>query len=92
MITGVQTGQPFDEQLTYLFALVDCIPWVDEGTVEFWLDQVEFHMRGISGQRRDMLVRRIWECVSGEMGGERGLKAVAWWVNGGKTRVIGPKL
>ena len=51
-----------------------------------------FAMRGVKGSRRDALVRRIWEGVSGEMGGEAGMKAVEWWVNGGKTKIMNPKL
>ena len=60
--------------------------------IEFWLDQVVFAVSGLKGIRRDSFVRRIWECVSGELGGEAGMKAVEWWVNGGNTRVMNPKL
>jgi hypothetical protein len=90
--TIVTMGQPSDEQLTYFFAFVDCLPWVEWEEVEFWLTQVAFVTMGMQGRRKEELVQRIWECVSGEMGGEGGLKAVEWWVNGGKMRLMNPKL
>lgn len=81
-----------DEQLTYFYAFIDCLPWIEGDSVEFWLDQVCFAARGLKGTRREGFVKRLWECVSGEMGGEGGLRAVEWWVNGGNTRVMNPKL
>jgi hypothetical protein len=81
-----------DEQLTYFYAFVDSLPWIEEDAIEFWLDQLVFAARGLGGSRREGFVKRIWECVSGDMGGEAGMKAVEWWVNGGNTRVMHPKL
>lgn len=83
---------PTDEQLTYFLAFIDCLPWIESNVIEFWLDQLVVATTGLKGSRRDSFVKRIWECVSGEMGGEGGMKAVEWWVNGGKARVIYPKL
>ena len=71
---------------------MDCLPWLGVEEIEFWLNQVVIAMRGVKGLRRDVLVRRIWEGVSGEMGGEAGMKAVEWWVNGGKAKIMSPKL
>lgn len=71
---------------------MDCLPWLGVEEIEFWLNQLVIAMRGVKGLRRDVLVRRIWEGVSGEMGGEAGMKAVEWWVNGGKAKIMSPKL
>ena len=71
---------------------MDCLPWLGVEEIEFWLEQLVFSIRNVKGSRRDALVRRIWEGFSGEMGGEAGMKAVEWWVNGGKTRIMNPKL
>jgi len=81
-----------DEQLTYLLAFVDCLPWVLIDAMEFWLEQFVVAARSVQGSRRDILIRTLWDCLSGEMGGEAGFKAVEWWVNGGKTRILTPKL
>jgi hypothetical protein len=81
-----------DEQLTYFFAFVDCLPWIEIDCIEFWMEQLDSSTRSAIGSRKDRLVQRIWECVSGEMGGELGMRAVEWWVNGGKIKVIEPKL
>jgi hypothetical protein len=86
------TGVLLDEQLTYFYAFVDCLRWVDTEVIESWLGQLAFAMQNLKGQIRDEVVRRIWECVSGEMGGESGMKAVAWWVNGGMTQIMNPRL
>ena len=81
-----------DEQLTYLFAAVDSLRWLEVDVIEFWLEQIVFVARGLTGRRRENIVERLWECVSGEMGGDVGLTAVEWWVNGGKGKVMGAKL
>jgi hypothetical protein len=49
--------------------------------VEFWLDQVWNAMKSVKGGRREGIVRRVWECVSAEMGGDGGISAVEWWIN-----------
>jgi hypothetical protein len=77
---------------TYFLALVDCLPWIEADAVEFWLEQIAFGLRGVSTGRRNEIVKRLWDVVSGEMGGEAGMKAAAWWVNGGHTRLLHPKL
>jgi len=83
---------PTDEQLTYLLAFVDCLPWVSAHALEFWLEQFVAAARSVQGVRKENLIRTLWDCVSGRMGGEAGFKAVEWWVNGGKTRILAPKL
>jgi hypothetical protein len=47
------------------------------------MDQLVFALRSVDGSLRNEIVKRLWDCISGEMGGERGLKAISWWVNGG---------
>ena len=81
-----------DEQLTYLFAMVDSIAWLEVDVVEFWLEQIVNVGRRLNGRRREEFVKRIWECVSGEVGGEVGMSAVEWWVNGGKEKVVEARL
>jgi hypothetical protein len=81
-------SEPLDEQLTYLLAFVDCLPWLSGATLEFWLEQFVVAVRDVGEPRRAVLVRRLWDVVSGEMGGENGFRAVEWWVNGGRNRVI----
>jgi hypothetical protein len=81
-----------DEQLTYFFAFVDCLPWIGADEIEFWFNQLVVTASCVNGERRDQLVSRIWESVSGEIGGDGGMTAVEWWVNGGNNRVINPKL
>ena len=92
LLPGAATGQPTDEQLTYFFAFIDCLPWIEGDSVEFWLDQFVFTTQRVQGQRREVLVKRMWECVSGDVGGEGGMRCVEWWVNGGGTRFMNPKL
>jgi hypothetical protein len=81
-----------DRDATYFLALVDCLPWIEADAVEFWLEQIAFGLRGVSTARRNEIVKRLWDVVSGEMGGEAGMKAAAWWVNGGHNCVLNPKL
>jgi hypothetical protein len=81
-------SEPGDEQTTFLFAFVDCLVWIEEDAIEFWLELFVQTVRGLSGVRRESVVKRLWECISGEMGGERGLRGVAWWVNGGQNKVM----
>jgi hypothetical protein len=72
--------------LTYLFAVVDSLPWLRPEEVDFWLNQVVWTAQptGKEGEVR----KRVWECISGEMGGETGLNAVQWWVNGGNSKLF----
>lgn len=81
-------SEALDEQLTYLLAFIDCLPWLSAGTLEFWLEQFIMAVRDVVEPRRGVLVRRLWDVVSGQMGGENGFRAVEWWVNGGRNRVI----
>src|SRR5271154_363060 len=74
-------GTPDDEQLTYFFAFVDCLPWIETEATEFWLDQLFFTAAVLQGRRSNTLHQHIWECISGVIGGEAGMKAVEWWVN-----------
>jgi hypothetical protein len=67
--------------MTYFFAFVDCLPWIEIEAIEFWLDQLFFAATVLEGRRRSTLQQHIWECISGVMGGEAGMKAVEWWVN-----------
>jgi len=78
--------------LTYLFAAVDSVPWVPGDVVEFWLEQIVVVGRGLEGRRREEFVKRVWECVSGEVGGEIGMRVVEWWVNGGKDKLVEARL
>jgi len=87
-----EPGQPNDEELTYLFAFVDCLKWIEAENMEYWLDQLAWTMQRVTGTRRTQLNKRIWDCISSEMGGERGFKAVEWWVNGGKSKILDAKL
>jgi hypothetical protein len=81
-----------ESDTAYFLALVDCLPWIEAELVEFWLEQISFGLRGVSSGRREEIVKRIWDIVSGEMGGEAGMIAAAWWVNGGHNRILNPKL
>jgi hypothetical protein len=83
---------PRDEQSTYLFAAIDSLLWIDKDTLEFWLEQIVFTARVLSGRRRDEFIKRLWECLSGEMGGEARMVAVEWWVKGGQNKVMPPRL
>jgi hypothetical protein len=76
-----------EERDVYLLAFVDCLPWIEEDAVEFWLDQLVVALQSVNMTQRDSVVKRLWECISGEMGGERGLKAVSWWINGGNAQL-----
>ena len=92
LLQHTQSAKTEEEQLTYFLAFVDCLPWVEADAIEFWLNQIVFAAEGLRGSSRDTFVKRIWECISGDMGGDSGLKAVEWWVNGGRTDVSNPKL
>jgi hypothetical protein len=76
-----------DEQLTYFLAFVDCLPWLEVETVDFWLDQLVFVSRIVQGRRKDVLRQHIWDTISGVMGGEVGMKAVEWWVNKSGSKI-----
>jgi len=79
--TPIRGGTRDDEQLTYFLAFVDCLLWIETEAIEFWLNQLVFAAAPLQGGRRDTLRQHLWECISGVMGGEPGLKAVEWWVN-----------
>ena len=86
--SGNDQKQPLDEQSTYFFALIDCLPWIDNDQLEFWLNQVWQEVHNIQGQRREAIIRRLWECVSGEMGGDAGMTAVEWWLHRPQPSVL----
>ena len=77
-----------DEQLTYLFAFVDSLKWIDAEVIEFWLDRMVDAARNIHGKRRDQFIQRLWECVSGELGGNAGIRTFEWWISGGKRKLF----
>lgn len=83
---------PMDEQLTYLLAFIDCMPWISADTVVFWFDQFDQVVKPIEGPRGNVLVGRLMDVVMEGMGGEVGFAAFKWWVNGGSTRILTPKL
>jgi hypothetical protein len=69
--------RPLDERTTYFLGFIDCLPWVEDDATEFWMDQLVFALQSIDGSMRNEIVKSLWDCISGEMGGERGLKAIS---------------
>jgi len=82
-----------EHSLTYLFAVVDSLPWVTYQEVDFWLDQLVWKAQHTD--KEPSVKQRIWECISREMSGETGLQAAEWWINGGNNKLLpssSPKL
>jgi hypothetical protein len=71
--------------VTYFLAFVDCLPWIENEDIGFWLDLLSLKVKCLGGEQEKGVWKRVWEVVSSESG----LGGVEWWVNGGREKVMG---
>jgi hypothetical protein len=77
----LEYGKTSTDRVVFLLAMIDCLPWINEDAIQFWLDQIGVSIRTMQQPHRESAQSRLWECISGEIAGERGIKALSWWIN-----------
>lgn len=88
---ALQTGPvPTTEQSVIVFALTDCLAFINADLLIDWLPLTAHAIRGVDGQAKEACRAHFWNVIFGNaMGSENALVCVSWWNMGGREATMG---